>query len=63
MNTSNKLLLGLLATVLLFITVMVSLAKYHSTGQTSKVEQQTEVPAAPAAPEPAAPAEAPQQKQ
>ncbi|MCC9168042.1 hypothetical protein [Pontibacter harenae] len=52
MNTSNKLLLGLLVTVLLFITVMISLAKLHVDESKSPFEEtHSEVPVAPEAPE------------
>ncbi|WP_168194049.1 hypothetical protein [Pontibacter sp. SGAir0037] len=51
MNTSNKLLLGLLVAVLLFITILLGVARVYR-GDQSVMENVSpiEAPAAPAAP-------------
>ena len=45
MNMSNKLLLGLLLTILLFITVMLGTAKFYQ--EERKEQERNEVPHAP----------------
>jgi hypothetical protein len=64
MHTSNKLLLGLLLTILLFVTVMLGTAKFYEQerrGQERANQELITPPAAPAAPAvpdtPAPPAE------
>lgn len=53
MNMSNKLLLGLLLTILLFVTVMMCTARFY-VKQGKFIEEQATPPAVPEAPAPPA---------